>query len=178
MSFKPVKKTTFLEAVAAVIQHEKDLFSFYERHAESLPEGPVRKLFHQLAEDIDEHIALIGDIYSQVKGGEALPNLKLASQVHKFHTTSLNLLMRRLDRNKMQSAATDELEALRLAYQEHDDAAEFYTRMADRFDDPGIKYLFQRLAHFQQENRMLLESYTSYTAQGSSQPSFYWEDEA
>ncbi|MBI3394332.1 MAG: ferritin family protein [Spirochaetia bacterium] len=177
MGFKPVKKTTFLEAVAAAIQHEKEVFEFYHKNADTLAAGPIKDLFFKLAEECDEHIHMIGDIYSQVQGGEALPNLKMASSVQKFHSTSLNILMRRLDRNKAQNAGGDELEALRLAAQEHEDAADFYGRMADRFEDPNCKFLFQKLSHFQEENRMLLESYMTYVAQGTGHPQFYWEED-
>lgn len=179
MAFKPVKKTSFLEAVAACIQHEKELFEFYERNAESLEDGPVKDLFYQLAGDVDEHIHLIAEIYSEVKEGETLPNLKMATDVHKFHATSLNRLMKRLDRNKFKDTVGDELEALTLASQEHEDATEFYAKMADKFEDPNVKYLFKKLAHFQDENRTLLESYSIFLTQGTpySQPSTYWEDE-
>ena len=163
---KPVKKTTFLEAVAAAIQHEKEVFEFYLRNAESLPESPVR------------HINMIRNLYEQIEGGE-LPNLKILAAVHNFHTTSLQILMRRLDRNTAQNAAGDELEAVSLATREHEDAAEFYNKMADKFEDPNIRNLFRRLANFQDENRMLLESYAAYSTQGSpqSQPGAYWEAE-
>ncbi len=179
---KPIKKTTFLEAVAAAIQHEKDMFEFYERNAESLPAGPIKDLYFELAADVDEHIQMISQLYSQVNDGRALPNLKMVSEVHKFHSTSLNMIMRRLDRNKGKTAGTDELEALRLAYQEHDDAAEFYHKIAEKFRDsnPDIFHLFSKLAGFQEENRMLLESYATYTAQGSmaDKPGYYWEEES
>jgi len=180
MAFKPIKKTTFLEAVAACIQHETEVFEFYERHSESLPEGPIKNLFIQLAEDVDDHIKMIADLYSEVKNGESLPNLKMASQIHKFQATSLNILMRRLDRNKGKQAVGDELEALNMARQEHEDASDFFQRMADKFEDPGVKYLFQKLANFQEENRILLESYSTYLTQGTpySQPAAYWEDES
>ncbi len=176
---KPVKKTTFLEAVAAAIQHEKEVFEFYEKNAASLKTGPIQNLFYQLAEDVDDHIQMIGELYSQVKGGEMLPNLKMASEVNKLNTTSLQILMRRLDRNKGQNAGGDELEALRLATQEHEDAADFYKKISEKFDDPSIKFLFRALANFQEENRILLESYSSYLTQGTpySQPSAYWEQE-
>ncbi len=180
MAFKPVKKTSFLEAVAACIQHEKELFEFYARNAESLPAGPIKDMFYQLAEDVDDHIRMISDLYSEVKKGEALPNLKMASEVHKFQTTSLNILMRRLDRNKGENAGGNELEALNLAIREHEDTAQFFQKMVEKFDDAGVKYLFQKLASFQEENRILLESYAAYLTQGTpySQPSAYWEDES
>lgn len=179
MKLKPVKKTTFLEAVAAAIQHEKEVFEFYAKNAESLPAGPIKDLYYQLAEDVDDHIKMIGDLYSQVKGGELLPNLKMASEVNKFNTTSLQILMRRLDRNLKSTAKGDEMEALRLAAQEHEDASDFYKKMAEKFEDPNIKFLFRALANFQDENRMLLESYSTYMAQGTpaTQTAAYWDEE-
>ena len=177
--FKPIKKTTFLEAVAACIQHEKELFDFYEKNAETLNDGAIKDLFYQLAEGMDDHVQFIADLYAQVNKGEALPNLKMSSEVHKFHTTSLNILMRRLDRNKKQNAEGGELESLNLARQEHEDTAEFYERMSEKFEDPNIKFLFKRLANFQDENRILLESYATYMTQGTpySQPETYWKEE-
>jgi len=176
---KPVKKTSFLEAVAAAIQHEKEVFEFYLRNAESLPEGPIKQLFYQLAEDVEDHIEMIKELYSQIQGGEALPNLKMMSQVHKFHSTSLSILMRRLDRNTQADAGGDEMEAVTLATREHEDAADFYRRAVEKFEDPNVKALFSRLANFQEENRLLLESYSAYLTQGTpySQPEGYWDSE-
>lgn len=176
--FKPVKKTTFLEAVAATIQHEKEVFDFYLNNAESLPEGKIRNLFFQLAEDVSDHIKMIEDLYSDVQQGETLPNLKMLSEVHKFHTTSLQILMRRLDRNTAQHAKGNELDAVSLAMREHEDAAEFYKKIANKFDDPNIKNLFVRLSRFQEECTMLMESYATYETQGTSQSQIqgYWDE--
>ena len=177
--FKPVKKTTFLEAVAAAIQHEKEVFDFYLRNADKLAEGKVKQLFYQLAEDVDDHIQMIQNMYTQVEGGKVFPNLKLLSEVHKFHTTSLQILMRRLDRNTGADAGGDELEAVSLAMREHKDTEAFYQKMAARFEDPNIRNLFGRLANFQEECMLLMESYAAYQMQGSapSQPGAYWEEE-
>lgn len=177
--FKPVKKTSFLEAVAAAIQHEKEVFDFYLRNADNLAEGKVKQLFYQLAEDVDDHIKMIQNMYSEIEGGKAFPNLKLLSEVHKFHTTSLQILMRRLDRNTGADSAGHELEAVSLAMREHKDAGEFYVKMMARFDDPNIRNLFLRLANFQEECMLLMDSYAAYEMQGSapSQPGAYWEEE-
>ncbi|HMU81946.1 MAG TPA: ferritin family protein [Leptospiraceae bacterium] len=178
MARTPVKKTTFLEAVAACIQHEKEVFGFYLKQAEALPEGAIKKLFFQLAEDVEEHIRMISEIYSQVKGGEALPNLKMASEVQKFNGTSLQILMRRLDRITGSDGKGNEIEAIALATREHEDAAAFYRKMTDKFEDKGIQVLFGQLANFQDECRLLLESYGAYLTQGTpaSQPSAYWDE--
>ncbi|MBW7858867.1 MAG: ferritin family protein [Leptonema sp. (in: Bacteria)] len=176
-NFKPVKKTTFLEAVAACIEHEKKVFEFYIRNADSLPEGPIKTLFYDLAEDQDEHIKMIADLYSSVNGGQALPNLKMASQVQKFNSTSLQILMRRLDRITERDAGGVEIDALALATKQHEDTSEFYGKMAEKFTSPDIRYLFKQLSNFQEESRLLLESFSTYKAQGTpySQPAGYWD---
>lgn len=175
--FKPVKKTSFLEAVAACIEHERQVFDFYVRNAESLPAGAIKDLFYELAENQDEHIQLIGEIYAGVNGGAALPNLKMASQVEKLNSTSLQILMRRIDRITQRDAGGVEMDALGLATKEHEDASEFYGRMAARFESPDIRYLFHKLAAFQDECRLLLENFSAYRSQGTpqSQPSGYWD---
>lgn len=175
--FKPVKKSTFLEAVAACIQHEKVVFDFYTRNAEQLPAGPIKDLFYKLAEDQDEQIKMISDIYSEVKGGEALPNLKMSSQVQKFNSTSLQILMRRLDRVSHRDAKGEEMEALGLATKLLEDAAEFYDKMSQKFEDPNIRYLFKQLSNFKEESRLLMESFSAYISQGSPQrkPEAYWD---
>jgi len=175
--FKPVKKSTFLEAVAACIQHEKDVFDFYVRNAEKLPEGPIKDLFYRLAEDQDEQIKMISDLYTEIKGGEALPNLKMASQVQKFNSTSIQILMRRLDRITHKDAQGVEMEALALATKQLEDAAEFYNKMSEKFEDPNIRYLFKQLANFKEESRLLMESFSAYVSQGATQrnPEAYWD---
>ncbi|MCS7204617.1 MAG: ferritin family protein [Leptospiraceae bacterium] len=177
IKYKPVKKSTFLEAVAACIQHEKNVFEFYTRQAESLPEGPIKNLFYKLAEDQDEQIQMISNLYSEIKGGEALPNLKLASEVQKFNSTSIQIFMRRLDRVTYKDAKGQELEALALATQQLEDAADFYNKMADKFEDPNIRILFKQLANIKEEERLLMESFSAYISQGSPQsnPEAYWD---
>lgn len=177
--FKPVKKTSFLEAVASAIDHETRMFEFYHRNADQMPDGAVKDLFYQLAGEVDEHIGMIREMYEEVQKGEALPNLKMMSAVSKFHQTSLQVLMRKLDRNTDKDALGDEIEAVSLATQEHEDAADFYRKMADKFEDPNIRFLFHRMGNFQDENRMFLEAYSAYTTQGTAttQPAAYWEED-
>ena len=52
---------------------------------------------------------------------------------------------------------TGELSALRIAYLIEHDAVNFYTRAAERMDDPIVKELFQTLAEWEREHRRVLE---------------------
>ena len=152
-----VKNTSFLEAVAAGIQHEKDFFDFCMKTHDDLGEGPVKNFFFDLAEDSEEHIQLIKNIYETYSGSKGLPNLKHLGQVHKFHSTAIQKLIKKLDRNLKKSAHGNELEALRLALQETEDAAQAFAKLADKFDDTGIKMLFRQMSHFNKERSVLLE---------------------
>ena len=180
MPFVPVKKTGFLEAVDACLNHEERVHTFYLRHSESLPEGEIKKLFHMLAHDVDEHIRMIEHIREDILNNNAYPNLKMASDVQSFQNTSLYKLMRRLDRNTHMDVGADEMEAMVLAAREHGDTSEFYGKMVKRFQEPASQLLFKTLSNFQDENRLLIESYLAYILQSSSSSrnNFYWDDDA
>jgi rubrerythrin len=152
-----VKNTSFLEAVAAGIQHEKDFFDFCMKMHDGLTEGAVKNFFFDLADDSIEHIKLIEGIYKKYSGNQGLPNLKHMGEVHKFHSTAIQKLIKKLDRNLKKSAHGNEVEALRLALQETEDAALAFAKLADKFSDTGIKMLFRQMSNFNKERSVLLE---------------------
>jgi len=174
---KSLKKTTFLEAIAAAIDHEKSRFDFFSKTSDSLKSGEVQELFHQMALDGDANIKFIQDIYKQAEGKE-LPNLKQLSQIEKFHSSTIQKLMKKLDRNKSVSSGTDEKKALELAIREGEDARAFYAKLRHKFEDPKINLLFEKLAHFNESNTALLESQSMSLEQAKSKSqSFFWEDD-
>ncbi|TGM45650.1 ferritin-like domain-containing protein [Leptospira vanthielii] len=175
---KSLKKTSFIEAVAAAIEHEVQCFNFYLKLSESLPEGQIRELFSQLALDGDEHIKFIKDIYKSAEGKE-LPNLKQLSEIEKFHSSTIQKVMDRLDRNKNEEVKADERKAIELAIREGEDARNFYATIRNKFQDPKINLLFQKLANFNESNNSLLEAQAMAMEQSTpADQVFYWEDEA
>lgn len=174
---KSLKKTSFIEAVAAAIEHEVQCFNFYLKLSESLPEGQIRELFSQLALDGDEHIKFIKDIYKSAEGKE-LPNLKQLSEIEKFHSSTIQKVMDRLDRNKNEEVKADERKAIELAIREGEDARNFYATIRNKFQDPKINLLFQKLANFNESNNSLLEAQAMAMEQSTpADQVFYWEDE-
>ncbi|TGK83133.1 rubrerythrin [Leptospira noumeaensis] len=174
---KSLKKTSFIEAVAAAIEHEVQCFKFYLKLSESLPEGQIRELFSQLALDGDEHIKFIKEIYKGAEGKE-LPNLKQLSEIEKFHSSTIQKVMDRLDRNKNEEVKADERKALELAIREGEDARNFYATIRNKFQDPKINLLFQKLANFNESNNSLLEAQAMAMEQSTpADQVFYWEDE-
>ncbi len=157
-----VKNTSFLEAVAAGIQHEKDFFDFCMKTHDELASGPMKNFFFDLAEDSVDHIKMIEGIYQKYSGTQGLPNLKHLGEVHKFHSTAIQRLIRKLDRNLHQSAHGNELEALRLALQETQDAEAAFAKLADKFSDTGIKMLFRQMSRFNHDRSILLEGALVY----------------
>lgn len=172
-----LKHTTFLEAVAAAIQHEKDCFDFYLRMNEEISDPLVKELFRELAEDVENHIVLIEEIYQDALGGKKLPNLKQLAAIHKFHSTAIQKFMRKLDRNTHVDVGGNALDAIQIALREGEDARDFYAKMKSKFEDPKVRLLFQRLSYFNEENRSLLEfHYLFLKERMEPEGNFYWED--
>ncbi|MCB1148115.1 MAG: hypothetical protein KDK38_15050 [Leptospiraceae bacterium] len=157
MGSSTLRETTFLEAVTSAIQHEKDFFDFCLKTYETLPDGIIKDLFFDLAEDGEEHFQKIEEIYTQYEGNKSLPNLKYLGEVYKFQTTAIQKLMSRLDRNKNAEPQKEGFEALRRAQQEADDAADVFEKLTGKFTDPAIKTLFRQMAAFNRERSAMLE---------------------
>jgi rubrerythrin len=175
---KSLKKTTYLEAIAAAIEHEVKSFNFFLNLSEQLKPGPTKELFQQLAADGDEHINFIKEIYRQAEGKE-LPNLKDLSAIYKFHSSTIQKLMEKLERNMHQAVGDDERKALELAVLHGEDAKQFYGKLKDKFPDPKINMLFSRLQDFIDSNTNLIEAQAMALEQATPIDSqFFWEDES
>lgn len=172
----PVKNTTLIEAVAMAIQYEKDCFDFYLKNFENSKEGSsVKEFFQQLAEDVDEHIKLIQDIYNELSGGVQFPNLKQLGEIHKFHSTAIFKVMKKIERN-VSKAVSDDQDKIEKAMRSAEDARDFYNKMKDKFPAPDIKLLFKRLADYNEENRLMMEAQYGFLTQ-KDKADYYWEDE-
>lgn len=175
---KSLKKTTFLEAVAAAIEHEVKPFNFFLDLSGKLKHGATKELFEQLAEDGDKHIEFIKDIYKSAEGKE-LPNLKTLSQIHKFHSSTIQLLMDKLERNMNQEVGSDDRKALELAVLHGEDAIQFYGKLKDKFPDPKINLLFQKLLGFIETNTNLIDAQIMALEQSTPvDAQFFWEDDS
>ncbi|WP_078125912.1 ferritin-like domain-containing protein [Leptospira alexanderi] len=178
MNIKPLKETTFLEAVAAAIQHEKDYFEFYMSTYEKLPPGDTKELFERLAEEVDDHIKFITELYEQAEGSE-LPNLKQLTAIHKFHDSTLQKLMNKVERTIAGPGTKDAHEALELAIREAENSVSFYEKLANKFEDVNIKSLFTKLKDYNQNYQSLLETELNGLDQsGSGQGTFFWDEQA
>jgi rubrerythrin len=171
-----IKDTTLIEAVAGAIQYEKDCFEFYLKVYESAKENTsIKELFRQLAEDVDEHIKLIQNIYNELKGGTHFPNLKEMAAIHKFHSSAIFKVMKKVERNVAQ-ISKDSLENVEKAMRAAEDARDFYNKLKDKFANPDIKVLFKKLADYNEDNRLMIEAQYNFLSQ-NDKTAYYWEDE-
>ncbi|MBM9500664.1 rubrerythrin [Leptospira sp. 201903071] len=179
MNIKPLKETTFLEAVAAAIQHEKDYFEFYMSTYEKLPPGNTKELFERLAEEVDDHIKFITELYEQAEGSE-LPNLKQLTAIHKFHDSTLQRMMNKVERTISGPGSKDAHEALELAIREAENSVSFYEKLANKFEDVNIKSLFTKLKDYNHNYQSLLETELNGLDQSGSgqQGTFFWDEQA
>ncbi|TGK03954.1 rubrerythrin [Leptospira semungkisensis] len=178
MTIKPLKETTFLEAVAAAIQHEKDYFEFYMDTYEKLPPGRTRELFEKLAEEVDEHIRFIQEVYEIAEGSE-LPNLKQLAAIHKFHQTTIQKIMNKVERTITGSGSKDAHEALELAIREAENSVAFYEKLTTKFDDENIKLLFSKLMDYNHNYQSLLEAeLNSFDQTSSGRGAYFWDEQA
>lgn len=171
-----IRDTKILDAVASAIQYEKDCFEFYLKNYEESKEGTsVKEFFKQLAEDAEEHIQLIQNIYNELKGGTSFPNLKELAPIHKFHSTAIFKVMKKIERN-VKEKTKDSMDNIHKAIRAIEDARDFYTKVKEKFSDPSVKILFKRLADYNEDNRLVVESQYQFLSQ-TDKTNYYWEDE-
>ncbi|MCB1144074.1 MAG: rubrerythrin [Leptospiraceae bacterium] len=171
-----MKNTTLLDAVASAIEYEKDCFNFFLKSFETAPEGhSMKEFFKQLAEHGDEHIKLIQELYNELSGGVQFPNLKQLSAIHKFHSTAIFKVMKKIERNVRQEHS-DDLQKVESALNTMEDARDFYNKMKDRFNNPEVKIFFKKLADYNEDNRILVEAMNTYLTQ-TDKVDYYWDDE-
>lgn len=172
-----IKTSTFVESIAASIQHEKSFFEFCMKSSESLPAGHIRELVYSLAEDCQGHIDEITRIVKDLNENK-FPNLKYISEVQKLYSSAIQRLMTRLDRTLGREPGSDELEVLRRVQQSADDATEFFARIKEKVQDTNSQTLFRQVAHYCQERSELLKGVMVYAGpQAGDASQTYLEEE-
>ena len=169
-----LKDTSFLEALAAAIQHETECFDLYLKSYEKSKEPAIQDMFYDLAEGVDEHLKVIRDLYKETTHENELPNMKYVNVIHKFLSTKIQQMMRKLDNNKKQASESGEEEIIHLALEEGRDAHKFYMSMAKKFEhNADIKKLFREMAKLNQDRATLIEGCMVYSPTSEDDP-YYW----
>ncbi|HNO24115.1 MAG TPA: rubrerythrin, partial [Leptospiraceae bacterium] len=82
---------------------------------------------------------------------------------------------KKIERN-VKAKGQDSLDSIHKAIRAIEDARDFYTKVKEKFADPSVKILFKRLADYNEDNRLVVESQYQFLSQ-MDKTSYYWEDE-
>jgi rubrerythrin len=142
-----------LAALQMAIQTEIDGFTFYQQFAKQTKDPKAQAMFERLARDEVMHLELLRHNRAALKE-DAVWGKYQGTEVEDIAGAPI-FSRERVAENVV--AYTSDLSALRLAYLIERDAVDFYTRAAERTDDPSGKRLFLDLAKMEQGHLNLLE---------------------
>ncbi len=143
-----------LLALEMAMQTERDGREFYLKAAAATQHEGGRMLFARIADDELGHLAMLqARKEALLKDGRWLPLTEhLTASVPSTPIFATPPAAGELN------AYTSDLSALRIAYLRERDAVEFYTRAADRTDDPEGKKMYRALADMEQAHQDALQT--------------------
>ena len=142
-----------LAALEMAIQTEIDGHAFYEKFSRQTEDSDAQAMFERLAQDEVMHLELLRNAKAVLEeSGKWLEyrgtDLKAISGAPIFSRE-------RVEQNLV--AYTSDLSALRMAYLIEKDAVDFYTRAAERTQDPDGQRMFLDLVRIEQGHLDLLQ---------------------
>jgi len=154
-----------IAALELAIQTERDGWRFYEEAARRTRDPDGRRVFASLADDERHHERILQKQLEQLRQGRMPEPIKMgqaAAPIFPYERLADNV-----------REHTTELSALRTAYLIEQDAVVFYSRAAERVDDPTVKELLHTLADWEREHRRILgEAYRFLAAQFEQEMGF------
>ena len=142
-----------LAALEMAIQTEIGGHAFYEKFLRQTEDPDARAMFERLAQDEVVHLELL-------RNAKAM--LEESGQWLEYRGTYVEAIRgapifsrERVEQNLV--AYTSDLSALRIAYLIEKDAVDFYTRAAERTQDPDGKRMFLELVKMEQGHLDLLQ---------------------
>ncbi|MBN1765383.1 MAG: ferritin family protein [Sedimentisphaerales bacterium] len=134
----------FEKLISIAIKREIEAYEFYKDVAEKVDDKSVKKIFSDLAgqemghHDLLERYRMDQSIAIKFK---APPDFKVAESVNEpLLTTSMK-----------------PADAIALAMKKEQQAVEFYRKLADMCDDPGVKDAYLNLANMETQHKSMLE---------------------
>jgi rubrerythrin len=142
-----------LAAIQMAIQTEIDGHNFYQKFAEQTQDPNARSMFERLAREEIMHLELLRNNKAMLEdSGEWVKYQELPLEV----VEGAPIFSReRVEQNIV--SYTSDLSALRVAYLIEKDAVDFYSRAAQKTDDPNGKRIFLDLVRMEQGHLELLQ---------------------
>ncbi|HHS96434.1 MAG TPA: DUF2383 domain-containing protein [Chloroflexi bacterium] len=148
---------TAIGVLELAIQTEREGKRFYEEAARRTSDPDGQRLFASLADDERMHERILQEELERVRAGqppEPVDPGRPAAPLFSYERLAENV-----------REHTTELSALRMGYLIERDAVAFYTHAAENAEDPTLKNLFERLAHWEREHQRILEEAYRFLAQ-------------
>lgn len=157
MSSKTVER---IKALEMALNNESSERDFYLRHAERSSDPLGKSMFETLAKDEEEHYNRILELHDKLekdgKWPETLP-LKVKDTIIK---DVLKKVVASVDTSA--KAATDDLEAVKIAIAFETKGEAFYKKLKDSVENPQEKGFYGLLESIEREHRLSLEDTLEY----------------
>jgi rubrerythrin len=156
-----------MNAIKVAIKTETDAIAFYEEAAQKTNHPIGKKMFLSIMEDEKNHVedfkGILRSLHVRVR--DAATRMKKMKTVFEG---SRDALLGRI------RAATDEMEALKVAMQMEKESIEFYKRLSGKVKTPKERTLFERL--LREEQHLYAIFAETYFFLANSESWFMWEE--
>ncbi len=156
-----------MNAVKIAIKTETDAIAFYEEAAQKTSHPIGKKMFLSIMEDEKNHV----EDFKCILNGLHLKVRDAVSRMRKIKTVFEGNRDAFLGRIR---AATDEMEALKVAMQMEKESIEFYKRLSKKVKTPKERALFERLVREEQHHYAIFSE--TYFFLANSESWFLWEE--
>jgi hypothetical protein len=166
-SRKPEGGIIMMNAIKIAIKAETDTIAFYEEAAQKTNHPIGKKLFLSIIEDeknlVEDFKCILNGLHLRVRN--AANPIKKMKTVFESNRDALLGGIR---------AATNEMEALRVAMQMEKESIEFYKKLSAKVKIPKERALFERLVREEQQHYSLFSE--TYFFLANSENWFMWEE--
>lgn len=156
-----------MSAIKVAIKTETDAIAFYEAAAQRTNHPVGKKMFLSIVEDEKNHL----EDFKSIIEGLRVKVRNLSGPLRKIKTVFEGKGESHLERIR---AATDEMEALKVAMQMEKESIEFYKRLSRRVKTPKERALFDRLVREEQQHYDMFAN--TYFFLWNSESWFMWEE--
>lgn len=156
-----------MNAIKVAIKTENDAITFYEEAARKTKHPIGKKMFLSIMEDEKNHLQSMKDILHSLplKSRDAAGPMK---RIRTVFEKSRDTLLGRV------RAATDEMEALRVAMQMETTSIEFYVKLSGKAKTSSERALFAQLVKEEQQHYAVFSE--TYFFLANSENWYMWEE--
>ena len=140
------------EAIKAAIQMEKDGYSFYKKAAAQTTNKMGQTIFESIAQDELIHLQVFQTLFKDTMNKNDWD--KLVNSNKKYETVHI------FPKDLKETAANiniNELDALRIAMESEQNAIDYYSKILEATDNPGIRKAIEIIINQEKNHYQILE---------------------